>query len=149
MRMQVPSDLPSRIAPLIGTPFVPKGDTPKGWDCRGLARWCLGEFCGVHVPDYQDLYRAEVVSARGGAVRAALLAQGLAQWRAVPPQAGAVALLTWLGQAGHVGFMLAPRLVLHADAGIDTVLLDLDEPGSRYGFAGAFVPAFVSDLVTA
>lgn len=147
MLLRVPGDLVARISPLIGAPFAPKGDTPKGWDCRGLVRWCLREYCAVTVPDYQDLYQASIVSVRGGSERARLLAEGLAHWRPVEPQAGALALLTWMGQAGHVGFMLAPRLVLHADAGIDTTLLDLDEPGSRYGFAGAFVPGCVSEIV--
>lgn len=148
MQMRVPSDLLAQIDPLIGAPFVPKGDAPSGWDCRGLARWCLARFSGVELPDYQGLYAADIVSARGRAERARLLAEGLEQWRPVPPQAGVVALLTWLGSAGHVGYMITPRLVLHADAGINTCLLDLDEPGSRYGLAGAFVPAFVTEICT-
>ena len=57
-----------------------------------------------------------------------------------------VAWLTWMGRAGHVGYMLTPRLILHADTPMQTALLDLDEPGGRYRLKGAFVPAFVTDI---
>jgi hypothetical protein len=51
-----------------------------------------------------------------------------------------------MGKAGHVGYMLTPRLILHADTPMQTALLDLDEPGGRYRLKGAFVPAFVTDI---
>lgn len=146
MRMSVPGDLVARAAPLIGAPFRAKGDTPAGWDCRGLTRWCLRANSGIEVPDYHHLYEAEIVTPGGTGERARLLAEGLAAWRPVAPQPGVVAWLTWLGKAGHVGYMLTPRLVLHADTPMGTTLLDLDEPGGRYRLKGAFVPAFVTDI---
>ncbi|HCW49754.1 MAG TPA: hypothetical protein DGP25_07070 [Brevundimonas sp.] len=147
--MLVPGNLIARASVLIGAPFQAKGDTPEGWDCRGLTRWCLRTFSGIEVPDYLELYDAAIVSPAGGQARARLLAQGLASWRMVEPQAGVVAWLTWMGKAGHVGYMLTPRLVLHADSPMGTTLLDLDAPRSRYGLKAAFVPAFVTDIVTA
>lgn len=147
MRMVVPADLEARTAHLIGAPFLAKGDRPQGWDCKGLTRWCLDAFCGVSLPDYQDRYEADIVTPRGAAERARLLAEGLAEWRPVEPQAGAVAWLTWMGRAGHVGFMLTPRLILHADSPMGTTLLNLDEPGSRYRLKAAFVPAFVTEII--
>lgn len=149
MRMTVPGDLIARAAPLIGAPFLAKGDTPDGWDCRGLTRWCLRTFSGIEVPDYLDLYEAAIVCPAGTRERARLLAEGLASWRLVEPQAGVVAWLTWMGKAGHVGYMLTPRLILHADTPMQTALLDLDEPGGRYRLKGAFVPAFVTEIVEA
>jgi cell wall-associated NlpC family hydrolase len=146
MRMTVPGDLVRRAEPLVGAPFLVKGDTPDGWDCRGLTRWCLRAFSGIEVPDYLDLYEAAIVCPAGTRERARLLAEGLASWRPVEPQAGVVAWLTWMGKAGHVGYMLTPRLILHADTPMQTALLDLDEPSGRYRLKGAFVPAFVTDI---
>jgi len=65
MRMTVPGDLVRRAAPLVGAPFLAKGDTPDGWDCRGLTRWCLRTFSGIEVPDYLDLYEAAIVCPAG------------------------------------------------------------------------------------
>lgn len=145
--MVVPRDLEARVAQLIGTPFVAKGDTPEGWDCRGCAAYCLRTFCGVDVPDYRSLYAAAILTSRSGrAERAKLIAEGLAQWRPVTPQAGAVAWLEWLGGAGHVGFMLSPRRLIHADTRAGTVLLDLDDPSAAYRLKGAFAPGWISEL---
>lgn len=144
MILRLPADLSERAAAIIGRPFVPKGDTPDGWDCRGCARWCYREWCGIDLPDYADLYESEIVTRSGRAERARLLAEGLASWKPVPPQAGALAWLTFLGVAGHVGFMISPTLVVHADGGIGTQLLNLEEVGGRYRLNGAFVPAFVT-----
>lgn len=148
--MVVPSDLEAQVeaAGLIGVPFLAKGDTLAGWDCRGCARYALREFCGVDVPDYLDRYQAALlVGTSGRRERARLLAEGLAAtWRAVPPQPGVVVLLHWLGGAGHVGFMLTPRLVLHADVRQGTAILDLDDPGSGYRVIGSFVPAFITQI---
>ena len=146
MRMIVPPDLTGLTAHLIGSPFQPKGDQPTGWDCRGLGRWCLATYCGVATPDYQALYGADIVSPRGAGERARLLAAGLADWREVDPQPGVIVWLEWLGRPGHVGFMLTPRLVLHADTRCGTALLDLDDPASGYRMKSCFVPAFVTEI---
>lgn len=147
VQMIVPADLQTRAADLIGSPFKPKGNSQEGWDCRGLCRWCLREWCGVDVPDYLDLYAAGIVSAGGRRERARLLAEGLASmWRPIDPQPGVIALLSWLGQAGHVGFMLSPTKILHADIRVGTAVLDLDDPAAAYRLKGAFVPAFVTDI---
>lgn len=149
MVLRLPPDLPERAAAIIGRPFLPKGDTPEGWDCRGCARWCYREWCGVALPDYADLYESAIVSRSGRAERARLLAEGLAAWRPVPPQAGALAWLSFLGVAGHVGFMISPTLVVHADTGIGTQLLNLEEVGGRYRLKGAYVPAFITRIESA
>lgn len=145
--MIVPADLETRVGPLIGAPFLAKGDAPSGWDCRGLTRWCLREFCGVETPDYRTLYDADIVTnVWGRAERARLVAEGLAAWRPVPPQAGVVAWLEWLGGAGHVGFMLSPRRLIHADSRCGTALLDLDDPAAGYRLRGAFVPSWIETI---
>ena len=149
MEMVVPGDLEARAAEIIGVPFAPKGGDLTGWDCRGCARWCLRTWCGVDVPDYLDLYAASILtSVAGRRERARLIAEGLAsQWRPVEPQAGAVALLHWLGGSGHVGFMLSPTRIVHADTRCGTTLLDLDDAGAAYRLKGAFVPAFVTAII--
>lgn len=144
--MAVPADLEARVAEIIGVPFLAKGDTLDGWDCRGCVRWCLEHLCGVPTPDYRGLYDADVLRLAGRSERARLIAEGLANWRPVEPQAGAVAWLEWLGGAGHVGFMLSPRRLVHADVGPGTVLLDLDDPASAYRLKGAFAPSWISDI---
>lgn len=150
MQMVVPGDLTARAADLIGVPWVAKGTTPKGWDCLGLGQWCLAQWCGVAVASYAERYEAAVLlSPHRREERARLLAEGMAQWREVKPQAGVIARLRWMGRIGHVGFMLSPTLVLHADVTCGTALLDLTVPSAPYRLAGAFVPAFVSEIVTA
>lgn len=144
--MLVPADIEARVVPIIGVPFLAKGDTLKGWDCRGCARWCLRTICGVEVPDYLDLYDAELVAIGGRHQRARLIAEGLAAWRSVEPQAGVIAWLEWLGGAGHVGFMISPRRVVHADTRGGTTVLDLDEANAAYRLKAAFVPSFVTDI---
>jgi len=147
MEMLVPPDLEHQVAALIGVPFRVKGDGLDGWDCRGCARWCLKNLCDVDVPDYLDLYASAIIAVSGRRERARLLGEGLAQmWRPVAPQAGAVALLSWLGSAGHVGFMLSPTKILHADIRVGTALLDLNDPAAAYRLKGSFVPAFVTDI---
>jgi len=143
--MVVPWDIEARCAGLIGAPFQPKGDSPTGWDCRGCVRWCLS-LCGADVPDYRERYDAAIVSVSGRDERARILAEGLAAWRPVEPQAGAVALLEWLGVAGHVGFMISPRRILHADSRCGTALLDLDDAAADYRLRGAFVPAHITQI---
>lgn len=147
--MVVPADLEVRAGALVGAPFLAKGDTPHGWDCRGCARWCLREFCAVTVPDYQDLYGAELVSPRGSASRAQLIAEGLTAWRPIAAQAGAVVFLSWLGRAGHLGFMLGRRRFLHADTRCGTAIEDLSNPACPYRAVGFFIPAFVTEIVRA
>ncbi|MET4683680.1 NlpC/P60 family protein [Brevundimonas faecalis] len=147
MKLYAPADLRTQVAPLVGAPFLAKGETPAGWDCKGLARWCLKTFGQVETPDYQDRYAADIVTPRGAGERARLLAEGLAEWRPVEPQAGVVAWLSWMGRAYHVGYMLGPREILHADTPFGTVILDLDEPGAGYRLKGAFVPAGVTKIV--
>lgn len=133
------AELEIRVSGLIGIPYLAKGDTPKGWDCRGCVRWCLDQFCGVETPDYRSLYTADQVGQSGRRLRAALIADGLAAgWEPVEPRPGAVAWLSWLGTAGHVGFMLDQRRVLHADARSGTALLDLDDPAAGYRLVGTF-----------
>lgn len=147
MRMVVPADLEVRAGALVGAPFRAKGDTPEGWDCRGCARWCLSEFCGIALPDYRDLYDAAIVSPGGASERARLIGEGLEAWRPVAAQAGAVVFLSWLGRAGHIGFMLGRRRFLHADTRCGTAIEDLSNPACPYRAKGFFAPAFVTEIV--
>lgn len=149
MLMTVPADLEARASAVVGVPFVPRGSDPDGWDCRGCARWCLATFCGVCVPDYLDLYEASVAAAPAARRdRARLIAEGLAAaWRPVAAMAGAVAHLSWLGSSGHVGFLLTPTRVLHADVRGGTTILDLDRPDAPYRLLAAYVPAAVTEII--
>lgn len=150
MLLRVPADLEELVQRLLATPYLANGETPAGWDCAGLARWCLVNLCGLS--DVQPLpdYPSEIITNRAGRPeRARLIGEVLQRWRAIEPQAGAVAWLEWMGGATHVGFMVAPRTVLHADIGIGTALMDLDRPGCRWRLKAAFVPTAVTKIVHA
>ena len=146
--MIVPGDLLARIAPLIGTPFLAKGDTPDGWDCRGCALWILRHHLGVEVESFQDAYDVAVVMTIGGrARRAQLIAERLGAWRPVEAQPGAVVHLNWLGRSGHVGLMTSRTGFVHADMGVGTTLADLDDRDCLYRAVGFFVPRFVTEVI--
>lgn len=147
MDLIIPADLASRVGAIIGTPFLAHSDGPAAWDCRGCLNHCYARFLNHPLPDYRGLYSASVMGARRAHERARLIAEQAAAWRPVEPQAGAAAWLEWLGSAGHVGFMIGPRLLVHADVGVGTALLDLDRPPAQYRLRGAFVPSVVTRIV--
>ena len=147
MELHVPADLEARVGALIGVPFLAHGDDPRGWDCRGCLNHCYATLLNHPLPNYRALYDATVMGARRAQDRARLIAEQATAWRPVEPQAGAAAWLEWLGSAGHVGFMIGPRRLIHADVSIGTALLDLDRPPVQYRLRGAFVPAAVTRIV--
>jgi cell wall-associated NlpC family hydrolase len=149
MILTVPADLEARTTALLSVPYRPNGETRAGWDCAGLTRWCLLNLCGLARVEPLPNYPSEILAARAGAFeRSRRIGEVLTRWREVEPQAGAVAWLEWLGGATHVGFLISPRTVLHADVGTGTTLMDLDRPGSRWRLRAAFVPADVTSIVT-
>lgn len=149
MILRVPNDLDERVQPLLATPYLPNGETPDGWDCAGLGRWCLINLCGLEAVEALPEYPSEILGPRGGAERSRRIGEVLRRWREVEPQPGVLGWLEWLGGATHVGFLIAPRTVLHADAGTGTTLMDLDRPGARWRLKAAFVPADVAAVVHA
>ncbi|WGM45231.1 hypothetical protein KOAAANKH_00092 [Brevundimonas sp. NIBR10] len=145
--MVVPHDLLARIAPVIGSPFLGKGDRPDGWDCRGCVRWIYRTHLDVAIETYSDAYDALILTSSGRARRARLIADRLAVWRPVEAQPGAVVHLNWLGRSGHVGLMTSRTGFVHADMGVGTTLADLDDRDCPYRAVGFFVPRFVTEVI--
>lgn len=148
MILRVPADLEDLVQPLLATPYLACGETPTGWDCAGLGRWCLQNLCGLSDVEPLPDYPSEILRPRAGSERARRIGEVLQRWREVEPQAGVLGWLEWLGGATHVGFLVGPRTILHADVGTGTTLMDLDRPGARWRLKAAFVPAAVTQILT-
>jgi cell wall-associated NlpC family hydrolase len=148
MILMVPTDLEARVTPLLSAPYLPGGETPEGWDCAGLVRWCLVNLCGLAEVEPMPDYPSEITASPAGRPeRARRIGEVLTRWREVPARPGAVAWLEWLGGATHVGFLVGPATVLHADVGTGTCLLDLNRRGGRWRLKAAFVPDSVTGLI--
>lgn len=133
----LPAALRARLPVWLATPWVDRGESLAGWDCWGLVVVVSGEAFGRRLPNLAAL----VNSALNRADVAAAVRCGLPWFVAGPPAAGAVALFAVRGEAVHVGLYLTERLVLHAQAGVGTRLLDLaDLSGAAYAarLRGAF-----------
>lgn len=145
--MVIPADFTAQIAGLVGRPFLLKGDTPDGWDCRGCSKWVYREVLGVHSEDYRDAYDATAVLASRSRERADLIAQRLSSWREVSAQTGALVRLIWMGRGGHMGVMLDRRRFIHADMQSGTTIADLASRNCPYRAASFHLPAYVTEVI--
>lgn len=141
MIIRVPADLAARAASLIGAPYLAKGEAPDGWDCLGLVRWSYARLLGYPLPDYSDRYDAALTDNLARHERARRIAAGLAGgWTPIAPQAGAAVVLSRMGAAGHVGFLISPELALHVTQTTATSLLDLTARHTGWRAVGAYAP---------
>lgn len=145
--MTIPADFDARIAALVGRPFMIKGDSPEGWDCRGCARWIYRELLGVESETYHDAYDATAVAAGRSRDRAALIGARLAAWRSVPAGTGVLVQLIWMGRSGHMGVMLDRRRFIHADLQTGTTIADLASRACPYRAAGFYLPTYVTEVI--
>jgi cell wall-associated NlpC family hydrolase len=105
----------------IGLPFFDHGRDRSGLDCWGLVRLALGEQFGVALPSYAHEYQR---STQGDKISALIEREAL-KWKPVPAGnevCGDVIVLRVRGKPMHVGLVLGDRLMLHIEAGINSVI---------------------------
>jgi cell wall-associated NlpC family hydrolase len=101
------------VLPLVGAPFVDGGRDRLGLDCWGFVRLVYLEL-GLELPLYGDVYdrttERETIARHVEATAR--------EWVEVPAGAerpGDVVLLRLLGRPMHVGMVIEPGLMAHAD----------------------------------
>ncbi|MFC7455456.1 C40 family peptidase, partial [Insolitispirillum peregrinum] len=110
--------IPAWAAEYIGLPFSDHGRTRDGVDCWGLVRLVLAEQFGFDVPSHDGSYRQ--TTDRDDLDRL-ISTERSSAWSAVPAgseQAGDVVLLRCLGAACHVGLVVTPGIMIHAEVGL-------------------------------
>lgn len=92
---EVEPDYPATAARLVGTPYLWGGRTSLGLDCSGLVQLCL-EAAGLPCPRDADL-------------------QARALGRSLPPALDGLRRGDFVFWRGHVGLMLDPETLIHAN----------------------------------
>lgn len=113
------------VAPLIGVPYRLRGREPEtGWDCWGCTRYVREHRWQRPSPSWSDAYDA-ALAASPAAVEATI-AERLGGWYQTDLVEGAALLFRVFGRAAHVGTYLGRGMFLHALAGCETAVEDLD-----------------------
>lgn len=130
--------VPAWVADYVGLPFLRCGRTREGLDCWGLVSLVLSEQYGISLPDYSGTGWG---NGPARAVAETIEREAGAYWREVPAsgaQPGDVLLMTARGLPIHVGVLVAPGWILHAEETADTCLEPLDSPHFRRRIAGFY-----------
>lgn len=109
----------------ISVPFVEYGRDWNGWDCWGLVVTCYREVYSVDLPSHVGEYGS---TRRRLELQQLIAAQKTMDWSQVSEgsqRAGDAVLLRLLGRACHIGVMLSPRMVIHTEERVNTVIEDL------------------------
>lgn len=114
--------IPDSLAPYIGLPYLKDGATRDGTNCWGLFSMLQREVCGVDLSDYDGpIFAARTdASAIGEAAR-----RFASRFREIPAgeeQFGDAILLRMLGEPMHIGFVVAPGVMLHIEESSDSVI---------------------------
>lgn len=115
---------------LIGIPFASKGRDPKtGLDCWGLLRYVYESKLDIMLPSYADEY----LDANDRKETLAAINRNLgADWvRVEVPRVGDAVRLRVDGDPCHVAVYIGRGLILHTQAGINSVAEELF--GDRWG----------------
>jgi cell wall-associated NlpC family hydrolase len=121
-------DLPSWVAPYVGIPYVPGGRTLQGADCWGLYSLVMAERFGLALPPYEGPNWASGASARAVAASAADYARQFDQVPAGAEREGDAILLRTYGMPVHLGLVVAPGLMLHAEEYHSSVIARYNSP---------------------
>ncbi|PHY12818.1 hypothetical protein CSW58_09970 [Caulobacter sp. B11] len=127
-------------------PFLERGRSFRGCDCRGLALLILEHQCGIVVPEPADLYAT--TDRRAGDQMAALVRAEAARWREVQGDYPIFSLLLFEvgGLPTHVALSLGGRRFIHTQKGCGVRVSDLDQAEVGEGRWGARVRgAYVYD----
>lgn len=95
----------SKIAALVGAPFVYGGRGPEEFDCYGLLMHIMREQRGVALPDHRSTSDMQTVMAK--------MAVGLHEWKQVPAGEGAAVLIRVGNFISHCGYMIDPLRMIH------------------------------------
>jgi cell wall-associated NlpC family hydrolase len=125
------TDLPDWVADYIGIPFVSLGRDPAtGLDCYGLCRHVLSRHAGIDLPSYADGYAGTSHREAQGLARLLDAGKTLIDAREVPAGDARLfdlVLIRMAGQPCHVGVLLQPGLMLHAEDGVGVSLATLQD----------------------
>lgn len=124
-------------APFVGVPWIPRGDAPTGWDCRGCVAYLRRHIFGLESPGMtRDAYTAADVRSPERVEELVLERVGL--WRPGDARPGAVILFQVFGRAAHVGLVLSSTDFVHSFGGQETTILRLDAPAWGHRVRGFY-----------
>lgn len=127
------SDL-SWTVPYLRIPFVERGRSMRGVDCRGVVFLILERERGAVIPEPSALYAGTDLKDAAG--QAAFVRAELGRWSPCAVQPFAALLFEAAGLPVHVGLALGDGLFIHARKGAGVTIGHLDEadPGeARWG----------------
>lgn len=126
------------ITGYVGIPFKDGGRDRSGCDCWGLVRLVLADH-GIDVPSYGEISAENLL----GIAREVKGALGAGPWRKVdmePRRALDCVVMRHFSSprrlAVHIGIMASPDLMLHTEAGCDSVKIPLNHPSVRTRILG-------------
>ncbi len=108
-------------AALYPGPLKDGGRDPEGWDSYGLVYWCKKTHQGEIIPAYDEGCYQGVSQYRK---ISKLIRNGLADWQEVAVEKAQLfdaILLRFRNRPLHIGLVIEPGWMLHADHDIDTV----------------------------
>jgi cell wall-associated NlpC family hydrolase len=127
---------PPWVRGFVGRPFAFGGRGPEAFDCWGLVRAVLADRFAIALPGYEAGYPASEADRED---LAGLISRHLPDWRpAGEPAPGDVVLMRHGRHPCHVGVVVAPRLMLHAEEGTGAVLEPWDGPRWARKVVGIF-----------
>ena len=121
---------PTWAADYIGIPYAAAGRDRSGCDCYGLVRLVLAEQFGQGLPLVPERYATDR-QAREDMARVRATALALVPSDELAPgqeQAGDIINIRVLGQPLHVGVVVAPGWMLHAQRGVGAALESYRSP---------------------
>ena len=113
--------IPIWVGHYIGFPFKDHGRDRKGVDCWGLVRLVMSEQFGISLPSYATHYDSTTREDQ----LAPLVEEERKWWIPVESgqeQLGDIVVLRMCGQPIHIGLVIEPGRMLHAEVGIGSVL---------------------------
>lgn len=109
-----------RLDAYVGLPFAERGRSRAGLDCWGLVCLVYREHLGIELPHHAEDY---VSTADREALRR-LVEDGRSAWREIAPAKARCFDLVEISNVGvpHIGMVAGPGLMLHIEAGADSVI---------------------------
>jgi cell wall-associated NlpC family hydrolase len=119
----------------ISVPFVERGRSWEGWDCWGLICVAYRELFGFELPDFLDRYKTTHEKRDLFRLRRTFVNEKTMGWsEPSDPAPGDVAIILRQAVPIHIGLLLTPDRILHAENGTGTV----HEPLSAFRIEGFY-----------